>query len=93
MELDAKQRKALKAQAHHLKAVIQVGQHGISEGLIAETDAALTHHELIKVHIASNDREERKLMAEQLSEKCQACLLHKIGKVFILYRQNPEDKT
>jgi len=90
MALNSKQRKQLKGEAHHLKPVIQVGQHGISESLIAETDSALNIHELIKVQIQQGERDERSVAAEKLCQATQAELVHSIGKVFILYRQNDE---
>lgn len=39
----------LKARAHHLNPVVMIGQHGLTDSVIKETDAALTAHELIKV--------------------------------------------
>jgi len=89
--MTSKERKELKARAHHLKPVIRVGQNGISEGVIAETDIALKAHELIKVHIQSDDRDERLADAEMLANKNNAELVAHIGKTFILYRKN-EDK-
>ncbi len=88
MSIDNKQKKELKARAHHLKTIIRIGQHGVSESVIAETDNALNSHELIKVHIEHDDREVRQQAANALAEKTNAQLVHKIGKVFILYREN-----
>jgi len=92
MSLDNKKKRELKSQAHHLKVIIQVGQHGISENLIAETDNALNIHELIKVQIQSDDRDERKAAAVELATKTNAELVHKIGKIFVLYRKNQNTK-
>jgi len=86
MTLTSAQRKALKARAHHLKPVVRVGQKGISENLLAETELALATHELIKVHIARDDKDERQAIAEQLAEHCQAEVVNHIGKIAILYR-------
>ena len=88
MSLDNKKKRELKSQAHHLKVIIQVGQHGVSESLVAETDNALNTHELIKVQIQSDDRDERKTAAAELVSKTNAELVHKIGKIFVLYRKN-----
>jgi RNA-binding protein len=85
--LDAARKKQLKQQAHHLKPVVRIGQKGVTEGVIAETDAALDHHELIKVHVAVGDREPRRDMAERLARKTRAHLVHQIGKMFVLYRE------
>ena len=88
MSLDSKKKRELKSKAHHLKTIIQVGQHGISENVISETDNALTTHELIKVHIQDDDRAARQQAAITLTEKTKSELVHKIGKVFVLYRKN-----
>jgi len=84
--ISTKQRKALKAKAHHLKPVILIGQNGISEGVIKETDSALDTHELIKIQIQSDDREGRLQGATELAKQLGAELIHHIGKVYILYR-------
>lgn len=88
MALTSKQKKELKGLAHHLKPVIRVGQHGVSEGVVAETDIALTTHELIKVHIQGEDRDERSQDCDTLCQKTGAELVAKIGKTFIVYRKN-----
>lgn len=87
MSLTAKQRKELKARAHHLQPVIRIGQHGVSEGVIQETRNALHTHELIKVQIQQGDREQRDAAARLLAEKTDAELVHQIGRVCILYRE------
>ncbi|WP_038249704.1 ribosome assembly RNA-binding protein YhbY [Ghiorsea bivora] len=92
MSLDNNKKRELKAQAHHLKVIIQVGQHGVSESLIAETNNALNIHELIKVQIQSDDRDERAKAAALLGQQTQAELIHKIGKTFVFYRKKKEDK-
>lgn len=48
---DSKQLLELKARAHHLNPVVMIGQQGLTESVIKETDAALTAHELIKVRV------------------------------------------
>lgn len=87
MSLTSKQRKDLKSQAHHLKPVVRIGQKGITENLIAETDQSLEIHELIKVHIASDDRDARANAATTLAEATGAELVGSIGKICILYRK------
>lgn len=90
MSLTSKQRKELKAAAHHLSPVIRIGQNGVSEGVIQETDIALNAHELIKVQIQQGERDERRADAATLCEATGAELVHSIGKIFILYRKKKE---
>lgn len=89
MTLNSRQRKELKAKAHHLNPVVRVGQKGITENLLIETDQALATHELIKMQIAVEDRDERQAMGRDIAEKTGAELVHTIGKICILYRQKP----
>jgi len=90
MPLNSKQRKQLKSDAHHLKPVIRIGQHGVSDGVTAETDIALNTHELIKVQVQQGERDARLEAVQQLCEKTNAELVHHIGKIFIIYRKRKE---
>lgn len=90
MPLDNKQRKDLKAKSHHLKPVIRVGQKGVSENLLLETGQALEIHELIKVHIADDDREARKATALEIAEQTGAEVVNQIGKTCTLYRKKSQ---
>lgn len=90
MALNSKARSELKSRAHHLKPVVRLGQHGLTEGVVNETDQSLKTHTLIKVHIHNADRDQRKIMAEALCKKTKAECVGSIGKVFILYRENEQ---
>ncbi|MDX8383063.1 MAG: ribosome assembly RNA-binding protein YhbY [Ghiorsea sp.] len=93
MSLNIKQKKDLKSRAHHLKPIIRIGQHGVSEGVVSETNIALDTHELIKVHIQHDERAVRLESAEALASQTKAELVHKIGKIFVLYRKNIDAKA
>lgn len=88
--MDARTRKQLKQIAHHLNPVVSVGDHGVSESVLAEAERALNDHELIKVRIHSGDREERVALGSELASRCSAEVVQKIGKIFVLYKPNPE---
>lgn len=81
----------LKARAHHLNPVVMVGQHGLTESVIKETDAALTAHELIKVRVHGDDRAERIEICNALCEAVDAQLVQHIGKLLVLWRKNTEE--
>ena len=87
-----KQKKFLRARAHHLKPVVTAGNAGISEGVLREIDIALSHHELIKVRINPTDRSELKEMADTLCQTTQASLVQVIGHIVILYRPAASEK-
>ncbi|KXI30596.1 ribosome assembly RNA-binding protein YhbY [Paraglaciecola hydrolytica] len=92
MTLTNKQKQFLKGLAHPLKPVVQLGQHGLTEGVLAEIDNALNHHELIKVRVTSEDREEKALIVDAIVRETKAIKLQVIGHVLTLYKQTEERK-
>ncbi len=90
MSLSSREKKRFRQIAHHLDAVVTIGDQGVSEGVIHETKRALDDHELIKVKLALTEREDRKVAATELAGACAAELVHSIGKVIVLYRHNPK---
>ena len=59
---------------------------------MAEIEGALSHHELIKVKVPTDDREEKSLIMEAIIRETQAHKLQVIGHVLIMYRQSEEKK-
>jgi RNA-binding protein len=88
--MDSATRKKLRRIAHHLQPVIIIGDGGLSDGLVAETERALADHELIKVKINALDREQRIALGDALAETCKAQPVQRIGKVLVLYRKNAQ---
>ena len=88
--LTSAQSRFLRGQAHDLKAMLQVGGKGISDALVAEVDAALEHHELIKVKVAGEDREARDAMIGALADRVGAALVQRIGHTAVLYRPSKD---
>ena len=84
-----KQRRALRARAHHLKPVVSVGTAGMSDGVLAELGIALDQHELVKIRIAADDREQRKKLIDDLCTGTNAELIQRIGHTAVLYRERP----
>ena len=86
LTLTSTQRSALRAQAHELSPVVMIGDAGLTDAIIAETDRALSAHELIKVRVFSDEKEKRTTYAQTLCEKLNAGLVQHIGKLLVLYR-------
>jgi putative YhbY family RNA-binding protein len=91
ISLRPRQRAALKARAHALEPVVQIGQAGASDTLVAEVDRALAAHGLIKVKLAG-DRDERDALAATLSERTDATIVQQVGRIVILWRPRPDDE-
>ena len=88
--LRPRQRAHLKARAHALNPIVQIGQGGASETLVAEVDRALTAHGLIKVKLAG-DRAERDALATLLSDRTDASIVQQVGRIVVLWRPRPDD--
>ncbi|MEK7223300.1 MAG: ribosome assembly RNA-binding protein YhbY [Pseudomonadota bacterium] len=87
MALSVKQRKHLKALAHHRKPVVQVGNAGITAAVIKEIELALGHHELLKIRLPGVEREARTEMLKKICEATGADAVQEIGRVAIVYRR------
>ena len=90
--LTSRERAALKARAHALEPLVHVGGAGVTDAVIAEAERALTAHELIKVKIATDDRDARVEMGNEIAERTGAAIVHRVGKVVILWRASPDEE-
>jgi len=88
--LAPKERQALKALAHSLKPVVLLGNSGLSRAVIREIDRALLAHELIKVRVPGDDRDERDGLFAEIAEAVSAARVQSIGKLLVLFRPSPE---
>ena len=92
MSLNKKQIQHLKGVAHPLKPVVLLGSNGLTEAVVAEIDYALNHHELIKVKIPTDDRENKALIVEAICRETNATQIQVIGKTLVIYRESAEKK-
>lgn len=90
MKLNNTQKKFLRQSAHHLKPVIWVGQHGITESVINEIEQTLERHELIKIKLRVGEREERDAGIKEICDKTSAENIQRIGNILTLYKRNEE---
>lgn len=63
-----------------------IGQHGLTEAVLAEIDLALNAHELIKVRVRGADKNERTEQIAQIEQQLNAEVVHQIGGIIVLYR-------
>lgn len=90
LSLTNRERSALKARAHALEPVVQVGQAGLTDRVVAEIDRALAAHELIKVRIDVADRAERAEVCGAICARTEAVEVLRVGKVLGLWRPRPD---
>ncbi|WP_413111039.1 ribosome assembly RNA-binding protein YhbY [Thaumasiovibrio sp. DFM-14] len=92
MKLSTKQRQHLKGLAHNLKPVVLMGANGLTEAVLAEIELALDHHELIKVKVASEDRDTKGLIVDAIIRETEAEKVQVIGKTLVIYRPSADKK-
>ncbi len=90
MELTGKQRRYLRGLAHHLDAVVQVGDAGVSDAVVAKVDVELDNHELIKVKIGQGSAVGKKEAAAELAKRTKSHVAQVIGRTVVLYRRRKE---
>lgn len=92
MTLSNKQKQFLKGLAHDRKPVVLLGANGLTEGVLAEIDSSLDIHELIKVKVASEDREVKQLIIDAIVRETKAVKIQTIGHILVLFRQTADKK-
>lgn len=93
IELTTAERRALRADAHHLDPVVMIGNEGLTTNVVKETDNALKAHGLIKVRVLGDDRDARNEMFAALCDQLSAAPIQHIGKLLILWRPIPEKEA
>jgi len=94
LHLKPAERKAKRAEAHHLDPVVAIGNDGATEAVRREIDGALDAHGLVKVRMFSDDRLAREALFIELSATLGAAPVQHIGKLFVLWRPPaPKEKT
>lgn len=92
MSMTGKDRAGLRAEAHHLKALVHIGHAGLTEAALKSLDDVLRTHELVKVQVAQAGELSAKEAANQVAELMKAEVVQVIGRTFSVYRENPELK-
>jgi RNA-binding protein len=90
MTLTNKQKQVLKSLGHPLKPVVQLGSNGLTEGVIAEIESALNHHELIKVKVPTDDRDEKILIMDAIVGETKSHKVQSIGHILLLYKASKD---
>ncbi len=89
--LSSKQRAHLRALAHHLKPVLQVGADGVTEAVADAVRDALNTRELLKVKVLESSPLDARAAAEELTGRIDGAHVPQvIGRTVVLYRRHPE---
>jgi RNA-binding protein len=90
VELTVKQKQHLRALAHSLKPLVQIGSKGIQDTLVTQIDEQLSAHELIKVRFNTESSVEPADVADDLVARTRCQLVQRSGRVLVLYRRNDQ---
>lgn len=86
--LNGKQKRFLKANAHHLKPIFQVGKEGISDKWVEQLKFALEKRELLKVNVLQASDFEANDVEAYLVENTDIEVVQVIGHVLVLYKKS-----
>jgi len=68
-----------------------MGQKGLTEEVLSELEIALEHHELVKIKLGTDDKEQRKRLMDEICEKSLSEKIQSIGKTVSIFRQNTKN--
>jgi len=89
--LTGKQRSFLRALAHPLKPVVQIGHGGLTDAVLAAIDGALATHELIKIRITGKEDASAPELALEIEAGTRSSVAQVIGKTLVVYRARKKD--
>jgi RNA-binding protein len=85
--LSNQERKRLRRIGHALNPVVMLGNNGLSEGVLEECSRALGDHELIKIKVFGEDRQERAALIQGLCDATGAQLVQQVGKMALIFKK------
>jgi len=84
--LDQKLRKTLAGQAHRIKPFMIIADGAVRESHLEAIRAQFTHHELIKVRILGESKDNIDAAAHEICEATGCDLITRTGHMAVLYR-------
>lgn len=78
--------------ANDIDVILSVGKGGVSDGVIAQADEALTAHELIKGSVQTNADLSARDVCGLIVEATGAEPVQCIGRKFVLFRPSKDKK-
>ncbi|HEY3597270.1 MAG TPA: YhbY family RNA-binding protein [Paraburkholderia sp.] len=86
LKVSSDQRAELRAQAHALKPVVLIGGEGLTDAVLAEIKVHLVAHQLIKIRVFGDEREERVAIYDGICERLGAAPIQHIGKLLVIWK-------
>lgn len=85
MTLTGKQKRYLRAEAHHLTPIVQIGKGGLTNEIKTSIRKALDARELIKVAILQNSDADIYVVAEEI-EEMSFDVVQTIGRILVVFK-------
>lgn len=92
LQLSSDEIRSLRARAHSLNPVVSIAQQGLTETVLKEIDASLKAHELIKIRVYNDDRDQRDTYLTAICEQLGAIAVQHIGKLLVIWRPMTEEE-
>lgn len=89
--LTGKEKRALRAEGHHLRAEVNVGKEGVSTGVIQNVLNTFNTKELVKIKILEKCPLTPKEVADQLATGTDSTIVQILGRTILLYKEMEED--
>lgn len=90
--LTGKQKRFLRAEAHHMKPIFQIGKQGLNETIIKEYEGALEKRELMKVSVLQNALIKADEAKEYIEDHSMIQVIQTIGHTLVLYQPSSDEK-
>ncbi|KVW40577.1 RNA-binding protein [Burkholderia ubonensis] len=89
LSLSPAERSALRSEAHALKPVVLIGAEGLTDAVLKEIKVHLDAHQLIKIRVFGDERDERIAIYDEICDRLNAAPIQHIGKLLVIWR--PEE--
>ena len=86
LKVSPAERADLRSQAHALKPVVLIGAEGLTDAVLAEIKVHLVAHQLIKIRVFGDEREERVAIYEEICDRLNAAPVQHIGKLLVIWK-------
>ena len=93
LQLSPGDKRELRARAHALNPVVAIAENGLSTSVLREIDVNLNAHELIKIRVFGDSREDRVAYLQQICDELGAAAVQHIGKLLVVYRPRPLEQN
>lgn len=93
LQLNSAERSELRARAHGLNPVVSIAENGLTDAVLKEIDVCLNAHELIKIRVYGDSRDDRLAYYERICSELGAAPIQHIGKLLVVFRPSTDKKA